>query len=532
MAHPPGARGRRPHLGRARTPDRDPGRSTGGARHSRPSSGFSIPIALKFTALIAVLVIAAMAWQAMTAIEKGGEHLETEINENGIAQALAVAGLIAPDSIRDVNIEEQKKLNDLLKNYSRNAKLLDIVVMNRQEEIVASVRGSTRRSVAAKRVPYSKADQDGVTISEFEDNRVPVRSFSANIADAGKVEILVSVKSIQNSHDDLSQSLTTVTIIASIGGAFAAFLLATFLTRPIRTLMRDLRKVSMGDLQHQSQVNSNDELGNLARIFNRMTMNLHTAQAAQLAQRALAHELSLATSIQSGLLPSGLPELPGFDLAAFYLSAKEVGGDYYDFLQVDGNTMGIVVADVSGKGVPGSLVMTMTRSLLHMAAKENLSPEKTVIEVNNCLAPDMNPGMFVTMAYLVLNTLDRKVRLVRAGHNAPLLYSARHGKVIDLHPKGIAIGLDREGPLFSSQLETQKFTLQPGDVLVLYTDGSVEGKDPHGNDFGDERLQRLIFETRDRSAQEILDTIMEDLRVHQESAEQSDDITLLVLKSC
>jgi sigma-B regulation protein RsbU (phosphoserine phosphatase) len=144
----------------------------------------------------------------------------------------------------------------------------------------------------------------------------------------------------------------------------------------------------------------------------------------------------------------------------------------------------------------------------------------------------MNPGMFVTMAYLVLNTLDRKVRLVRAGHNAPLLYSARHGKVIDLHPKGIAIGLDREGPLFSSQLETQKFTLQPGDILVLYTDGIVEGKDPRGNDFGDERLQRLIFETRDRSAQEILDTIMEDLRVHQESAEQSDDITLLVLKSC
>ncbi len=121
MAHPPGARGKRPHLGRARTPDRDPGRSTGGARHSRPSPGFSIPIALKFTALIAVLVIAAMAWQAMTAIEKGVEHLETEINENGIAQALAVAGLIAPDSIRDVNIEEQKKLNDLLTNYSRNA---------------------------------------------------------------------------------------------------------------------------------------------------------------------------------------------------------------------------------------------------------------------------------------------------------------------------------------------------------------------------------------------------------------------------
>ena len=529
MAHPPGARGRRPHLGRARTPDRDPGRSTGGARHSRPSSGFSIPIALKFTALIAVLVIAAMAWQAMTAIEKGVEHLETEINENGISQVRSVVGLINPEAILTVDPQSQKKLADLLKNYIQVSRIRAIVVMNLQNQVVWPA-GRTRSE--GKIILYPSAAKARVSISEFTERGVPVRSFSAPVAGAGKVEVLISVESIQKARDNLTRSLTKVSIIASIGGAFGAFLLATFLTRPIRTLMRDLRKVSMGDLQHQSQVNSSDELGNLARIFNRMTMNLHTAQAAKLAQRALEHELSLATSIQSGLLPSGLPELPGFDLAAFYLSAKEVGGDYYDFLQVDGNTMGIVVADVSGKGVPGSLVMTMTRSLLHMAAKENLSPEKTVIEVNNCLAPDMNPGMFVTMAYLVLNTLDRKVRLVRAGHNAPLLYSARHGKVIDLHPKGIAIGLDREGPLFSSQLETQKFTLQPGDVLVLYTDGIVKGKDPRGNDFGDERLQRLIFETRDRSAQEILDTIMEDLRVHQESAEQSDDITLLVLKSC
>ena len=209
-----------------------------------------------------------------------------------------------------------------------------------------------------------------------------------------------------------------------------------------------------------------------------------------------------------------------------------MGGDYYDFLQVDDHTIGMVVADVSGKGIPGSLVMTMTRSMLHMAARDNQSPQQTIIEVNNCLAPDMNPGMFVTMAYLVLDTRTREIRLVRAGHNAPLLYSARHGQVIDLHPKGIAIGLDREGPRFSSQLETQKFTLQPRDILVLYTDGIVEGKDPGGNDFGDDRLQQLITETRELSAQEILNTIQQDLQAHQKSAEQSDDFTLMVLKSC
>jgi sigma-B regulation protein RsbU (phosphoserine phosphatase) len=176
--------------------------------------------------------------------------------------------------------------------------------------------------------------------------------------------------------------------------------------------------------------------------------------------------------------------------------------------------------------------MSMTRSMLHMAARENRSPKDTIIEVNNCLAPDMNPGMFVTLAYLVLDTRSREVRLVRAGHNAPLLYSSHHGQVIDLHPKGIAIGLDREGPLFASQLEPQKFTLQPGDVLVLYTDGIVEGKDPQGRDFGDERLHQLLLENRERPASELLEIIMAELRSHQKNAEQSDDITLLVLKSC
>ena len=529
MAHRAGARGRRAHPGGARSPERDHGRSTGGARHPRTGAGFNIPIALKFTALIAILVIAAMAWQAKIAVQKGVDHLEVEINDNGIAHARAVAGLIAPE---DVNVEKRKKLENLVRPYSRNSNLLDISIMGPQDQLIADVMGQERRTVEEKKVSYPKADEAGVTISELEVNGVPVRSFSTSIPNAGRVEVLVSVESIRRSRDDLSRSLTQVTLIASIGGAFAAFLLATFLTRPIRTLMRDLRQVSLGDLQHQSRVTSGDELGNLARTFNQMTRSLHTAQAAKLSQKALEHELSLATNIQGGLLPSELPEIPGLDLAAFYLSAKEVGGDYYDFLQVDDHTIGMVVADVSGKGIPGSLVMTMTRSMLHMAARDNHSPQQTIIEVNNFLAPDMNPGMFVTMAYLVLDTRTREIRLVRAGHNAPLLYSARHGQVIDLHPKGIAIGLDREGPLFSSQLETQKFTLQPGDILVLYTDGIVEGKDPSGNDFGDDRLHQLIAETRELSAQEILNTILQDLQAHQKSAEQSDDITLMVLKSC
>ena len=220
-----------------------------------------------------------MAWQAKIAVQKGVDHLEVEINDNGIAHARAVAGLIAPE---DVNVEKRKKLENLVRPYSRNSNLLDISIMGPQDQLIADVMGQERRTVEEKKVSYTKADEAGVTISELEVNGVPVRSFSTSIPNAGRVEVLVSVESIRRSRDDLSRSLTQVTLIASIGGAFAAFLLATFLTRPIRTLMRDLRQVSLGDLQHQSRVTSGDELGNLARTFNQMTRSLHTAQALSL----------------------------------------------------------------------------------------------------------------------------------------------------------------------------------------------------------------------------------------------------------
>lgn len=531
MAHPTGARGRRPPHSGARSPERGSGRGGGPIRRPVKGPGLNIPIAAKFTFLIVILVVSAMAWQAMVAIDKSVDHLEAEINDNGIAHTLSLAKLIDPELIGNFDAAAQQKLESLLGKYKQSESIKAISIL-KPGGILASVGAAARRSVKTTPISYAKAESSGISISEFEDGRVPVRSYSKVIAGEAKVEVLISAVSISKSRDDLKSSLMKISIIACVGAAFAALLLATILTRPVRTLMRDLRQVSMGDLTHQSQVSSNDEFGNLARIFNRMTMNLQTAQSAKLAQKAMEHELSLATSIQAGLLPAELPQIPGLDLAAYYDSAKEVGGDYYDFLQVDNNRIGVVVADVSGKGVPGSLVMSMTRSMLHMAARENRSPKDTIIEVNNCLAPDMNPGMFVTLAYLVLDTRSREVRLVRAGHNAPLLYSSRHGQVIDLHPKGIAIGLDREGPLFSSQLEPQKFTLQAGDVLVLYTDGIVEGKDPQGRDFGDDRLHQLLLENRERPASEILETIMEELRSHQKNAEQSDDITLLVLKSC
>jgi sigma-B regulation protein RsbU (phosphoserine phosphatase) len=262
-----------------------------------------------------------------------------------------------------------------------------------------------------------------------------------------------------------------------------------------------------------------------------MTANLRAAQEAGVAQKALEHEMNLATRIQTRLLPAQIPEIPGFEIAAYYRAAREVGGDYYDFIQIDPQHVGMVVADVSGKGVPGSLVMTMTRSLLRMAAAGQDSPSETIRQVNRILAPDINPGMFVTLTYLVLHIPTRRIRIVRSGHNAPILYVARARKLIHLKPRGIALGLDPKGPLFDSELEVQQFTLKAGDFLVAYTDGIVEGKDPRGECYSDERFAQVIQREALGSAQNTIDAVIGDLESHRHDAEQSDDITLLILKS-
>ncbi len=490
-----------------------------------------------------------MSWQALTALDEAGGHLESEVNEQGVTAVTSVVSLIDPEWV--IQSEHRDRLAELLQNYvGLNAtrlggspedarRIRDIVLLDESRQILATARrGSSESEVQRRSLPKplydAYATQRGVFLTEFLVDGHAVRAFSHEIEheseSIGRVEVQLSAEQIQRSRAELGRAMRNVLIASCLVATLISFFLASFLTRPIRVLVKDMKHVSHGNLEHQSKVDSSDELGELARTFNSMTTNLHTAQQAKIAQKALEHELNVATRIQSRLLPSKDPELPGFDLASFYESAKEVGGDYYDFIQIDEQHWGLVVADVSGKGVPGSLVMTMTRSLLRLASRDCLSPAETLHEVNSCLSADMNPGMFVTTVYMIVDVRTREVRLSRAGHNAPVLYSRRHNKIVRIHPKGIAIGLDKQGSLFRSQLETQRLTLHTGDVLVLYSDGIVEAKNVDGEDWGDAKLDALVKANHDRSARAIVDAILDDVHRHSAGAEQSDDITLLVLR--
>ncbi|MEE9224653.1 MAG: PP2C family protein-serine/threonine phosphatase, partial [Bacteroidota bacterium] len=158
------------------------------------------------------------------------------------------------------------------------------------------------------------------------------------------------------------------------------------------------------------------------------------------------------------------------------------------------------------------------------------SPARTVLKVNRCLSADLNPGMFVTMVYFVLDLETHEGRLVRCGHNAPYLYQAQARKLLPVKPGGIAFGLDRRDTLFCAELEVQRIPMRARDFLVMYSDGIVEGKNSKGADFGDERLAGILAANAHCTARELIEIVMKDLTKHQRGEPQSDDITLLVIK--
>ncbi|RKY25179.1 MAG: hypothetical protein DRP79_06915, partial [Planctomycetota bacterium] len=257
----------------------------------------------------------------------------------------------------------------------------------------------------------------------------------------GNVILFLSARRI----GEVTSKFVTGVLIACVAALALAlgfsFLLATLVTRPVRKLVHDMNIVSRGDLTHRAFGYKNDEVGMLARTFNRMTRSLEEAQKWEIEQRALARELEIAQTIQTSLLPSSIPELPGFEIHAVYLPAKEIGGDYYDFIPIDDRHWGIMIADVSGKGVPGSMVMTMVRSLIRYEARGNNSPADTLRKTNRIIARDIKKGMFVTAFYVILDLERRALKMSCAGHNPMLYWHARSGTVKTVKPDGLALGI-------------------------------------------------------------------------------------------
>lgn len=246
-------------------------------------------------------------------------------------------------------------------------------------------------------------------------------------------------------------------------------------------------------------------------------------------KKRLDHDLQIARDIQRILLPDEAPKVNGFEIAGMNVPARQVSGDYFDYIKIDEERLGVAIADVSGKGVPASLIMAICRSVLRSQAIGNSSPADVLQKVNRQLYPDIKEDMFISMAYLVLDHARGDVTLARAGHDAPLLYQREKGTVTPLKPRGMVVGID-SGDVFDRLTQNFAVGLERDDCILLYTDGITEALDNEGNEFGLERTMESVRSSAKEGAQPIVTRLIDDLRNFVGSTPQNDDITLIAIR--
>ena len=244
-------------------------------------------------------------------------------------------------------------------------------------------------------------------------------------------------------------------------------------------------------------------------------------QAEAATRQRFEQELEVAKLIQQNFLPKVLPELPGWQVAAYYRPAREVGGDFYDVIPLRDGLVGFVVGDVTDKGVPAALVMAATRSVLRASAQRLVEPGQVLERVNEHLCPDMPEKMFVTCLYGVLEPATGRFRFANAGHDLPYVRTAQGS--VELRARGMPLGL-----MPGMRYEVKETVLAPGDTVLLHSDGIVEAHDRNGEMFGFPRLKEVVATCP--QAGDLIDRVLTDLHAHTgPDAEQEDDITMVTL---
>jgi sigma-B regulation protein RsbU (phosphoserine phosphatase) len=310
--------------------------------------------------------------------------------------------------------------------------------------------------------------------------------------------------------------------------------LARSITGSVHELFAGTERVRQGDFTYKITVVAPDQLGELAGSFNSMTASIEDLMLQAAEKKRLEEELRIAHEIQMSLLPQGPLRMPGLSVTTLCVPAREVGGDYYDFLPLDDHRVGVLIADVSGKGTSAALYMAELKGLVLSLSRIHTSPRELLITANRIIAPHLDARSFITMTYALVDLKTRTMTYARAGHT-PLIYlpgpAAERPRVQILAPDGLVLGLKLDdGGMFERLLEEKTIPLRPGDLYLFFTDGITEAMNAGDDCFGESRLGELIQAHAHLPPDQLRERVLREIASFVGDAPQHDDMTMILLK--
>jgi sigma-B regulation protein RsbU (phosphoserine phosphatase) len=398
-----------------------------------------------------------------------------------------------------------------------------------KKAIAFEQQGSASDSHAASLKPLRQ------TAPDLKDKKGLIYDFSLPVYDklTGKKRIATarmgfSDKIVRAEIEKMQKVVLVFAGIAIFVSAFIALLLASITTRPLKKLSEGVRIIGTGNFSHKITVKSHDEIGVLARQFNAMTEMLKEAQSKEIESRIMQEQLDVAKEIQEGLNPMGFYNKNGLQIKGYTRAAKGVGGDYFDYIQIDENRVGALISDVSGKGIPASLVMVMIRTVFVSAIHQD--PKKIqcasiVSAINSSISSDFAIDKFATLFFLMYDRSDGTVSFSNAGHGPLFLYRADKNICTVTKLDGVPIGI-----MDDSEYKQAKVQFRPGDIIVLNTDGVTEMRNDKKEEYGHTRVQKFLIAHHEKSAEEIVSMMVEDVDAFKGNADQHDDMTLVIMK--
>lgn len=317
----------------------------------------------------------------------------------------------------------------------------------------------------------------------------------------------------------ISLGILGLSIIGSV-------ILTSVIIKPIKVLSRGAVIIGEGNLDHKIEIKSSDELGRLATEFNTMTSMIKEAKDKEIESRIMEEQLEMAKDIQEGLNPMGYYDKAGIQIKGFTRAAKGVGGDYFDYTDMDEFRVCALISDVSGKGVPASLVMVMIRTVFTTyISRGDVDCARVTRAINDSLSADFAIDKFATLFFMIYDRKTEELSFSNAGHGPLTCYRASRGLCSLTKLEGVPIGI-----MDDVDYTQAKVKLYPGDLVILYTDGVTEMRNPEKEEYGFDRVQQFMMEHNTLNAKDFVEKLVEEVDIFRGEAPPHDDETVLVFK--